>query len=436
VTSREAPWSALSGFARRFGNELLLNSGQYALFYILMNFSASGLNYFHNFGHTALLFILIIQTSVLVLFGGTPGRRFFFSLIAPAVYSLIELREGLVFVLNMGHMFFWFSSIVTGFLQAAILSASENRSKQVLEFVLTGVNVAIFMIVYFYFDAQLALQDQVAAGTLTTAKMNAQLELSQFWPAFVTFLEDPAHLYVLSGGAVLALTLGIGRVKILQLSARITELFGQYVDKSVRDRILSRSSEAISEFREVAVLFSDIRNFTSISEHEPPRQITSMLNEYFSWWDHEVRTHGGIIDKYIGDAVMVVFGLQNQHNSCESAVNCALAMNHSFRDLQDSLQAAGLPVIGGFGVGINFGEVIVGDIGSRERRNFTVIGDAVNVASRLESATKQLGSNLVISQTTFDRLPSQLQGQFERQGKAALKGRKDTLLVYAYRTGQ
>ncbi len=418
-------------FFRAFGDELLFHSGQYALFYILMNFSSAGLGYFQNLGHTVLLFILVVQTSVLVLFGSTPPRRFFFSLLAPAMYTLLELREGISFVLNMGHMFFWISSIVTGAIQAAMLGDRESKVREVLEFLLTMVNVAIFMVVYFYFDIKLGLEESVAAGTLSVEQMNRELEISRFVPSFVDFLADPAHLYIVAGGVILAATLGIGRVRIIKLSARIAELFGQYVDNDVRDRILSKDGETIADFREVAILFSDIRDFTTLSEDETPGNITAMLNEYFSWWDREVKRHGGIIDKYIGDAVMVIFGLENSDTACASAVECALAMKSSLPELQDLMKRRGIPAIEGFGVGINYGPVLVGDIGSANRRNFTVVGDSVNVASRLESATKELDASIVISEATFQQLPEGLKTRFTARGAVSLKGRKDTIKVYS-----
>ncbi len=316
-------------FPARFGDELLLRSGQYALFYILMNFSDSGVRYFQDFGHTLLLFILIAQTTVLVLYGSRPGPRFLLSLLAPAIYTVLEIREGVAFVLNMGHMFFWFSSAVTGLIQALVLSTRSQRSRETLEFLLTLANVAIFVMVYFYFDTQLVLEERVAAGALTTDQMNARLSIAYLGPSFAAFVGDSAHMYVIAGGAILALTVGIGRIRILKLSARVSELFGRYVDVSVRDRILSRDGGATAEFRPVAVLFSDIRDFTTLSERMTPAAITDMLNEYFSWWDRVVQAHHGVIDKYIGDAVMVIFGLEEGRAACEDAVGCALEMFRS-----------------------------------------------------------------------------------------------------------
>ena len=420
-----------AGFFRKFSDEILLNSGQYALFYILMNFSSSGLHYFQNLGHTLLLLILVGQTSILVLYGSKPGYRFLFSLLAPAMYTLIEMREGWSFVLNMGHMFFWISSLLTGGIQALSLMSKDHSHKRVYEFVLTGVNVAIFMLVYFYFDTKLTLEESLAAGAISVQQLNTLLEISRFIPSFASFLKDPAHIFILAGGVVLTLSLGIGRIRILQLSQRITELFGQYVDSNVRDRILSRQDTTISEARQASILFSDIRDFTTLSENESPEKITAMLNEYFTWWDREVRHHSGTIDKYIGDAVMVIFGLNDPESAAPRAVECAQAMYRNLPALRKRLRELDLPAIGEIGIGINYGRVIIGDIGSESRRNFTVIGDTVNVASRLESLTKQLKCALVVSESLLELLPGKMSEEFVPRGRVMLKGRREPTRVYS-----
>ncbi len=418
-------------FLKDFGNELLLNSGQFALFYILMNFSSSGAQYFQDTGHTVLLFILIIQTSLLVLFGRNPLPRFFLSLIAPGFYTLIEIPEGLAFVFNMGHMFFWFSSIITGLTQALLIKSENTRRQAPLEFLLTGTNVASFLIVYFYFDVQLTLDEKLTNSLINMDDYYSLLQINAFPSSFADFISDPAHIFVIIGGAILALGISIGRIRILQLSERIHALFGRYVDKNVRDRILARKEDTVSESREAAILFSDIRDFTTLSENSSPEEITEMLNEYFTWWDSEVERYGGIIDKYIGDAVMVIFGLDSVESACSQAVNCAISMYSSLEKLKARLKSQDLPVIQDIGIGINFGKVIIGDIGSKNRRNFTVIGDTVNVASRLETLTKKVQTPIVVSSYVMEQLDPADRELFIPRGEVLLKGRRGPTAVFS-----
>ena len=409
--------------------ELLLASGQFALFYILMNLSQNGMAFFSNTGHVALLGFLLVQTLVLVRFGHRPIIRFLGSLLAPLVYSALEIREGWYFVLNAAHIWFWIFSIATGGMQALMLATRSRRTKLVLEFVLTVTNVSSFLMLYFYFDTVRTLEDMMRAGVKNLPTPQAELTIGAIGAWLPVFLSDPTHIYILVGGALLALSLGVGRVDILRLKERINTLFGQYVDDDIRDRIIA-GDEAASQNAELCILFADVRNFTGISESHDAEMITGMLNVYFSLWARTIRRHGGVVDKFIGDAVMAVFGLKGDGAPCDDAVACLVEMRAALQGLKKELAGLGLPQLTEFGVGIHFGRVVVGDIGSDERKNFTVIGDTVNVASRLESACKVLSTPCVISNETFVKLGARNQTLFKPLGSVRLKGKSRALKVF------
>lgn len=419
-----------TSFSSRFFDEILLYSGQYAIFYILLNFSQDKLGYFSNLGHTALLFILIAQTVFLALYGEKPLPRILGSLIAPLIYTLLETREGPDFILNTAHIFFWFFSIITGLLQAVSLDAKNLLFRQFLEFVITSINVMIFVIIYFYFDLKLTVGGEVAAGKMTEQAAQASLQIGNIFPAAATFFHDVTHIYIVLGGLFLSLTLSIGRVKMITLKDRLNDLFGRYVDKNIRDRIVS-SHGTRSEHKRLCILFADIKNFTRATEKADAEQVTGMLNTVYSQWSDVVISHKGVIDKFIGDAVMVIFGLEKTENAAADAVDCALEMIETLQDLKRRLSASGLPVLEDIRIGINMGEVILGDIGSPERRNYTVIGDAVNVAARLETFCKEHGTRLMISSGTYDDLGESIQRMFRPLGQASLKGKDETISVYA-----
>ena len=276
---------------RDFFRELLLQSGQFALFYLLMQFSATGWGLFSNLGHTSLLLVLVLQTVVLVAWGDRPWVRFGGSLLAPLVYSLLEAREGMTFLFNAAHAGFWVFSLVTGALQTAVLITRKVSLKATWEFLLTFLNVAIFLALYFYFDTQLNVTGP------------DQLVLDRIFAFVPEFLADPTHLYILWGGLLLAVGLALGRAEVLRLNERINTIFGQYVDREIRDVILSGEGTK-SRQTELAVLFSDLRDFTASSEHADPQAVTKMLNLYFTAWtevvaqvhrrrgDGPVRPHG------------------------------------------------------------------------------------------------------------------------------------------------
>lgn len=423
----------------RMVRELLLASGQFALFYILMNFSQSGMLFFGNTGHVALLGFLLVQTLVLVMFGENPVVRFFGSLIAPLIYTLMEGREGWDFILNAAHVWFWFFSVATGAFQAFILTTKSQRARVFMEFILTATNVGCFLLLYFYFDTVRTVQDIIASGALRNVpSLQAELTIQAIGAWFPVFLSDPTHIYILAGGFLLAVSIGLGRADVLRLKERINTLFGQYVDEDIRDRIMA-GGEARSQNTDLCVLFSDIRDFTGISEANDAQAVTGMLNTYFSRWAGTIRKHGGIVDKFMGDAVMAIFGLEGGSprksssgtaSACNDAVACFAEMRDSIPELRAELAEKGFPAIADFGVGIHFGTVVVGDIGSDERKNFTVIGDAVNVASRLESACKTIKTPCVISEAVFSRLDSDNQRRFNVLGRIKLKGKTESLRVY------
>lgn len=416
-------------FAADFLDELLLYSGQYALFYIIMNLSEDRWNYFTNFGHTVLLAVLLAQTLFLARMGMHPVYRFMGSLIAPLCYTFVEAEEGLQFALNGAHVFFWIYSLLTGSLQAFSLKAVKNRYKAVLEFSISTLNVLAYLFLYYYFEQRLDLAPKLAVGTLSVEQYQEALEFYQMFSGYPAFLRDPTHVYVLIAGLTLSLSISLSRVKILLLKERIRELFGSYVDKSISDKII-RQHGGESERKLVCVLFSDIRNFTSLSERSSAADITSMLNRYFSEWETLIVRHNGIIDKYIGDAIMVVFGIDDHETACGDAVICAQEMLGKIDGIRRRLASEGLPHFDGIGIGLHFGNAIVGDVGSATRRNYTVIGDTVNIASRLEGLCKHYGTSLILSGTVFEQLPESMKTGFVFLDNAALKGKAELYPVF------
>jgi adenylate cyclase len=183
---------------------------------------------------------------------------------------------------------------------------------------------------------------------------------------------------------------------------QIKSAFGKYLDPSVVDQVtddpgrLSLGGEALT----LTVLFSDIRGFTGISERLGPVELVAFLNEYLTAMTDIVMRRKGLLDKYIGDAVMAVFGApypyaEHALEACRTAYEMQLAL----KDLNAGWMGRGLPEVA-IGVGVNTGEMVAGNMGSRDRFNYTVIGDDVNLASRLEGLNKVYGTRIIISAST------------------------------------
>jgi len=211
---------------------------------------------------------------------------------------------------------------------------------------------------------------------------------------------------------------------------RLRATFSKYVSADVVDELLEdREGLGLGgKKRHITVLFSDIRGFTSISEQIGPEQVVSLLSDFFGQVTHIVFKHGGTIDKFIGDAVFAIFGAPKSHG--DDAVR-AVKTGIEMIELVESLGPKWTKIIGRplkVGVGINSGEAVVGSIGSEIRSEFTAIGDTVNLGSRLEGLTKELGVPMLVSEFTAAEVKDAIALRPLRQVKVT--GREAPLLVY------
>jgi adenylate cyclase len=177
----------------------------------------------------------------------------------------------------------------------------------------------------------------------------------------------------------------------------------------------------------LTVLFSDVRGFTSISEQLSPTDLASFINEYLTSMSQVIRDHGGTLDKYIGDAIMAFWGAPVQEpRHALMGVKAALAMKAELTHLRARFQARGWPDIM-IGIGLSSGDMTVGDMGSQVRKAYTVMGDAVNLGSRLEGLTKHYGAWILVPQRTVDECPEVV---FREIDKVRVKGKDEPITIY------
>jgi len=209
---------------------------------------------------------------------------------------------------------------------------------------------------------------------------------------------------------------------------RVKEVFGRYVTTQVSEKVLQGEVHLGGERRRVTILFSDIRNFTTMSEQLTPEETVSFLNNYFSEMVDAVFEHGGMLDKFLGDGLMAVFGATDDDaHHAEQAVRAALSMKSLLAKINGDRAMRGLAPVA-IGIGIHTAEVIVGNIGSRKRLEYTVIGDGVNTSSRLESMNKELGTTILISDTTYQDVKELFVCRAMQQLR--LKGKAKELTAY------
>jgi adenylate cyclase len=215
----------------------------------------------------------------------------------------------------------------------------------------------------------------------------------------------------------------------LQERDKLRTTFGKYMTEQVMEHLLAGKVQLGGETLKVTVLFSDIRSFTSLSEKMDAHSLVALLNEYFTDMVAIIIEEGGVVDKYIGDAIMAVFGAPvPKPDDALRAVRAAMRMRTALTALNERLEKRGIEPIR-TGIGLHTGDVVAGNIGSEARMEYTVIGDAVNLASRLESSTKDLGVDVLISSDTYALVSDAC--VCRPQAEMKVKGRDAPVTTYA-----
>lgn len=213
----------------------------------------------------------------------------------------------------------------------------------------------------------------------------------------------------------------------LQERDQVRNLLGKVVSPQIADELMKKEIELGGEEVEATILFSDIRSFTNISESMSPKQVILMLNHYLTEMNQIIEDNHGVVDKYIGDAVMAIYGAPLAHpDSPANAVHSAQAMQLAMAVVNEHFSDWDIPPIA-IGIGINTGTVVAGNMGSMTRLNYTVLGDAVNLASRIEGLCKLYGSSIIITQSTLDACPGLVCIELDR---VTVKGKSKPVTLY------
>jgi adenylate cyclase len=235
-------------------------------------------------------------------------------------------------------------------------------------------------------------------------------------------------------GCYISLGLLIGwantAVSSMFLGLRRRDNLSRFLPRQVVERVLHTGDGTLEPVqREVTILFSDIRDFTSLSESLPPREVLALLDDYFGHMGQIVMGHGGMVNKFLGDGMMACWGVPDgDAKHAVHAMQAALDMRTKLEELNAWREQRGEPRLR-IGIGLHTGVVAAGMLGGAEQHEYTVIGDAVNLASRVEGLTKELGVDILVSESTWRAGEGRFLG--ERISEEKVKGRRESVVVYS-----
>lgn len=206
--------------------------------------------------------------------------------------------------------------------------------------------------------------------------------------------------------------------------------FDQYVSPEVSRKILDDTIAPTGDLIDVTVLFCDLRDYTGFAEKHSPREVVEMLNHYFTAMERVIRENGGVVLQFVGDEIEAVFGApEPDPEHADHALSASLAMRDALAQFNDTRRKRGEDDIR-HGIGIHSGNVLAGNVGSEQRKTYSMLGDTVNLASRLQTLNKTLGTNILISGETRRRI-SQTDLSLRPMGNHAIRGKSESVDVYA-----
>ena len=401
---------------------------------------------------------LLAAMAVMVLLMGLTGAGFNLSDIANlGAVAVALIYTGILLLIIERHGYRRFYGYISSVIDILIISASTYLSRyagysSVASLVSTSSFVIFFPIILFSVRRH-DPANTLFTGVIAAVSYGAMIAVMQAEGSFGVPMTAQGGLVIRNDlfnevlkALVLALTGFIGwgaarrfdrlfedAMAALHEKEQIRDMFGRYVSDELVDKIMAREIAVEGEKREATVMFIDIKNFTPLAEKTDPRTLITILNNFFSVCIGTITRHGGFIDKFIGDAIMVVFGAPEEDaGHCHSAIACAVELSDALGSMNAWVRSLGVDWEFGYGIGVNSGEVIVGNVGTETRMEYTALGDAVNVASRLEHLTRQLERPILVGEACAKACARATSDySFEGPFNARLKGKSEVVKVFA-----
>lgn len=349
---------------------------------VVKHWTKFGFGWFNFFRYVNIFLEISIPTIVL----------YFYSFFIPSVYPLLTPISSIYFIII--------------FLSALELDAHLS--------IFSGLIAAI----------EFTILSLILLDNSTTKNISPVL---QFFPMYL----GKALLFALSGFIAAMVTNQVKKILLRYFETReernkIEHIFGQMVSKEIVEDILNNQTEIVSRTRFACIMFLDIRNFSLFAENKSPEEIIEYQNKVFAPLIEIVNKHKGIVTQIMGDGFMAIFGAPIEHeNDCQLALNAAIEIHKVIREKNEN---GDIPITK-IGIGLNAGEVVTGNVGAENRKQYSITGRAVIVAARLEQLNKEFNSELLISKAVFERI--NLDGlKPVRHFQVKIKGQSEPIEVY------
>ncbi|NJN44363.1 MAG: HAMP domain-containing protein [Anaerolineae bacterium] len=306
--------------------------------------------------------------------------------------------------------------ILTGFVPLVILGAAANNSAvSIMDPAVDPYEMIARLQILILFIVGVSIISNFVIGGLTTHSLLGPLRRLAGGMTRAGQGDLTTHLTVDSNDEIGDLTFRFNAmITELQQSQRMRDLFGRYVSKEIATQVLENGAELGGVNITATTLFADIRDFTGLSERLPAQNVVNILNRYYTRMVDVIVAEGGLVNKFGGDSLLAVFGVPiRQSDHALRAVRAAWQMTRALAEFNAEQLALGLPPLS-IGVGIASGEVVAGNVGGESRLEYTVIGDPVNLAARLQSLTKELGEPVILSEQTQLEIHQNLGQQLSR----------------------
>lgn len=326
--------------------------------------------------------------------------------------------------------------VLTGFVPLVVLGVAANNSAiNVMDPSVDPYEVIARLQALVLFIVGVSILSNFVIGGLTTNSLLGPLRRLSAGMARTGKGDLALRLPVDSNDEIGDLTARFnGMLRELEQGQRMRDLFGRYVSKEIAAQVLKNGAELGGVNTSATTLFADIRDFTGLSERLPAQEVVSILNRYYTRMVDVIVAEGGLVNKFGGDSLLAIFGVPiRQPDHALRAVRAALQMTRALAIFNAEQASLGLPSLS-IGVGIASGEVVAGNVGGEARLEYTVIGDPVNLASRLQTLTKELGEPIILShqtQTEITTSSNRMVTKLHSLGKVDVRGKQQAVEVFA-----